>query len=200
MPVWWNWQTRRTQNPVVAIPCGFDPHYRHQIKKRTPTGVLFYLVQDICSARCVGILRSHTASTSVNPVPFPPETDHKLSPFSSQAIIVCNDFLYKKRTVLLPMPLAVAGKRTAPHPSPLPAGIRNTPVWSQGVFLKKLKMENFQPEFGYFLTNICWLGLSSPAKHRPEGLAMKICGKVDDDAILFLFYLWSQHLKHRRNC
>lgn len=35
MPVWWNWQTRRTQNPVVAIPCGFDPHYRHQIKKDT---------------------------------------------------------------------------------------------------------------------------------------------------------------------
>lgn len=64
-------------------------------KKRTPTGVLFYLVQDICSARCVGILRSHTASSSVNPVPFPPETDHKLSPFSSQAIIVCNDFLSK---------------------------------------------------------------------------------------------------------
>ena len=97
-------------------------------KKRTPTGVLFYLVQDICSARCVGILRSHTASSSVNPVPFPPETDRKLSPFSSQAIIVCNDFLTKKRTVLLPMPLAVAGKRTAPHLSPLPAGIRNTPV------------------------------------------------------------------------
>ena len=46
-------------------------------------------------------------------------------------------------------------------------------------------MENFQLEFGCFLTNICWLGLSSPAKHRPEGLAIKICGKVDDDAILF---------------
>ena len=32
MPVWWNWQTRRTQNPVVAIPCRFDPDYRHQEK------------------------------------------------------------------------------------------------------------------------------------------------------------------------
>ena len=29
--MWWNWQTRGTQNPVVAIPCGFDPHHRHQI-------------------------------------------------------------------------------------------------------------------------------------------------------------------------
>ena len=95
MPVWWNWQTRRTQNPVVAIPCGFDPHYRHQIKKGHLRVSFFYLVRDICSARCVGILRSHTASSSVNPVPFPPETDHKLNLFSSQAIIVCNDFLSK---------------------------------------------------------------------------------------------------------
>ena len=32
-PEWWNWQTCWTQNPVVAIPCGFDPRHRHQ--KRT---------------------------------------------------------------------------------------------------------------------------------------------------------------------
>ena len=30
MPLWWNWQTRGTQNPVVAIPCRFDPDQRHQ--------------------------------------------------------------------------------------------------------------------------------------------------------------------------
>ena len=30
LPAWWNWQTRGTQNPVVAIPCGFDPRRRHQ--------------------------------------------------------------------------------------------------------------------------------------------------------------------------
>ena len=30
MPLWWNWQTRWTQNPVVAIPCRFDPDQRHQ--------------------------------------------------------------------------------------------------------------------------------------------------------------------------
>ncbi len=29
MPKWWNWQTRWTQNPVVAIPCGFDSRLRH---------------------------------------------------------------------------------------------------------------------------------------------------------------------------
>ena len=35
MPLWWNWQTRGTQNPVVAIPCRFDPdqrHHKEQIK------------------------------------------------------------------------------------------------------------------------------------------------------------------------
>ena len=33
MPLWWNWQTRGTQNPVVAIPCRFDPDQRHHIKR-----------------------------------------------------------------------------------------------------------------------------------------------------------------------
>ena len=32
-PVCWNWQTRRTQNPLVVTPCGFDPRHRH--KKRS---------------------------------------------------------------------------------------------------------------------------------------------------------------------
>ena len=27
------WQTRRTQNPLVVIPCGFKSHLRHQIYK-----------------------------------------------------------------------------------------------------------------------------------------------------------------------
>ena len=30
MPLWWNWQTRWTQNPVVVIPYRFDPDQRHQ--------------------------------------------------------------------------------------------------------------------------------------------------------------------------
>ncbi len=29
-PVCWNWQTRRTQNPLPARACGFDPHHRHK--------------------------------------------------------------------------------------------------------------------------------------------------------------------------
>jgi histone acetyltransferase (RNA polymerase elongator complex component) len=29
-PEWRNWQTRRTQNPVAARPCGFDPLLRDQ--------------------------------------------------------------------------------------------------------------------------------------------------------------------------
>ena len=30
MPKWWNWQTRRTQNPVMATSCGFKSRLRHQ--------------------------------------------------------------------------------------------------------------------------------------------------------------------------
>src|ERR1700722_12180107 len=30
-PEWRNWQTRRTQNPVAARPCGFDPLPRHHL-------------------------------------------------------------------------------------------------------------------------------------------------------------------------
>ena len=32
MSVWWNWQTWRTQNPLIAISCGFKSRYRHQIR------------------------------------------------------------------------------------------------------------------------------------------------------------------------
>ena len=28
-PVCWNWQTRRTQNPLLATACGFESHHRH---------------------------------------------------------------------------------------------------------------------------------------------------------------------------
>ena len=30
LPVWRNWQTRRTQNPVVAISYRFDPDHRYK--------------------------------------------------------------------------------------------------------------------------------------------------------------------------
>ena len=29
VPVCWNWQTRRTQNPLLATACGFESHHRH---------------------------------------------------------------------------------------------------------------------------------------------------------------------------
>ena len=34
LPVWWNWQTWRIQNPLVATPCGFDPRHRHHNDRR----------------------------------------------------------------------------------------------------------------------------------------------------------------------
>ena len=30
--MWWNWQTWRTQNPLMATSCGFESHHRHQKK------------------------------------------------------------------------------------------------------------------------------------------------------------------------
>ena len=29
MRVWWNWQTRKTQNLVRLFECGFDSHHSH---------------------------------------------------------------------------------------------------------------------------------------------------------------------------
>lgn len=34
MARWWNWQTRGTQNPVLARECGFNSHPRHQFNGR----------------------------------------------------------------------------------------------------------------------------------------------------------------------
>ena len=34
MPLWWNWQTRGTQNPVLVTTCGFDSHQRHHFGGR----------------------------------------------------------------------------------------------------------------------------------------------------------------------
>ena len=43
MPPWWNWQTRRTQNTVVVIPCRFDSDRRHQKRTQVIYCVLFLL-------------------------------------------------------------------------------------------------------------------------------------------------------------
>ena len=42
MPLWWNWQTRGTQNPVVAIPCRFDPDQRHHKNESAFGRFVFY--------------------------------------------------------------------------------------------------------------------------------------------------------------
>ena len=50
LPLWWNWQTRRTQNTMVAIPCRFDSDQRHQTRiKRTlmESQSSFYFLQEI---------------------------------------------------------------------------------------------------------------------------------------------------------
>jgi hypothetical protein len=40
-PEWRNWQTRRTQNPVAARPCGFDPLLRdHFFAKNAIWGIV----------------------------------------------------------------------------------------------------------------------------------------------------------------
>ncbi len=39
MPVWWNWQTPGTQNPVSARTCGFDPRHRHHVGANCAHGV-----------------------------------------------------------------------------------------------------------------------------------------------------------------
>ena len=44
MPVWRNWQTHGTQNPAVAIPCRFDPDYRHQAESSPFCGLLFRVI------------------------------------------------------------------------------------------------------------------------------------------------------------
>ena len=57
LPVWWNWQTRRTQNPKVAIPCRFDPDYRHQ-KRRYFDSVFFHyrFIVNFIQKREIGVL------------------------------------------------------------------------------------------------------------------------------------------------
>src|SRR5215469_12672165 len=37
-PAWRNWQTRWTQNPVAARPCGFEPLRRHTLENRISRG------------------------------------------------------------------------------------------------------------------------------------------------------------------
>ena len=44
MPLWWNWQTRWTQNPVVVIPCRFDSDQRHQKMNQENSWFVFLFI------------------------------------------------------------------------------------------------------------------------------------------------------------
>ena len=52
MQVWWNWQTRWTQNPVVAIPYRFDPDHRHHSRASFISLALFFMQKNICTLPC----------------------------------------------------------------------------------------------------------------------------------------------------
>ena len=61
-PMWWNWQTRGTQNPVVAIPCGFDPHHRHHVRASFISLALFFFVKNrVRSCRCSSFIAKRHA-------------------------------------------------------------------------------------------------------------------------------------------
>ncbi len=66
MPVCWNWQTRRIQNPLVAIPCGFDPRHRHHKAKPLPEGE--------------GLSIYESNGTGVEPIRRPRHRHHKAKP------------------------------------------------------------------------------------------------------------------------
>ena len=63
VPVWWNWQTCWTQNPVVAIPYRFDPGHRHQKKKsHINCGFYFLFFWEVLKHRIKFIAASRQSS------------------------------------------------------------------------------------------------------------------------------------------
>src|SRR5581483_8965302 len=58
-PTWRNWQTRWTQNPVLARVCGFDPLRRHHFWRLAPPKNAQYRV---C---CVTLLDSRAAGVGL---------------------------------------------------------------------------------------------------------------------------------------
>ena len=54
-PAWRNWQTRWTQNPVIARSCGFDPLRRHSSLRPVASSVKrFAIAKQIEFARPTG--------------------------------------------------------------------------------------------------------------------------------------------------
>ena len=79
-PVCWNWQTRRTQNPLLATACGFESHHRHHQKApeslrirafaflKVPTEVPTFIQTTFCTAqRCRPVVSVGTRHERVFP-------------------------------------------------------------------------------------------------------------------------------------
>src|SRR6266403_1254588 len=58
-PAWRNWQTRWTQNPVIARSCGFDPLRRHSLQ------VAFYQVKHGKKVQVSGLARIRTKTKRI---------------------------------------------------------------------------------------------------------------------------------------
>ena len=69
-PVWWNWQTCWTQNPVVAIPCRFDPDHRHQKSRDSFRCLCFFATADRLGRADLHALRGKGSDPA-----FPPRLD-----------------------------------------------------------------------------------------------------------------------------
>ena len=72
MRKWRNWQTRRLQVPVVAIPCGFKSRLPHSsfCKVRVTYNFIFFLnaeVAELADAQASGACGSNTVRVQVPP-------------------------------------------------------------------------------------------------------------------------------------
>ena len=72
MRKWRNWQTRRLQVPVVAIPCGFKSRLPHSFfcKVRATYNFIFFLnaeVAELADAQASGACGSNTVRVQVPP-------------------------------------------------------------------------------------------------------------------------------------
>ena len=72
MRKWRNWQTRRLQVPVVAIPCGFKSRLPHSsfCKVRATYNFIFFLnaeVAELADAQASGACGSNTVRVQVPP-------------------------------------------------------------------------------------------------------------------------------------
>ena len=68
-PAWRNWQTRWTQNPVAARPCGFEP-----LRRQSPLGVGRWALDVRCSKTLIKIGDTSRPSRQTTPKTTPSRT------------------------------------------------------------------------------------------------------------------------------